>query len=141
MFGMTPGETFLVILLIAIVGVGVRRRRVGRVHVDLGFITPIGVQVRAHDLIEAGRFADAVRLIRKESQVPRRTAVAVAQALRAGEVLPDFPMAWDGDLADRVRELLAAGNRKEAVFLTRITEDLGLSEAEAFVDSLAREPR
>ncbi|GAA3160248.1 hypothetical protein GCM10010466_58910 [Planomonospora alba] len=110
-----------------------------RVHIDLGLVTPIGVQVRAHDLIEAGKFMDAVELIRKESQVSQDEAEEVAKTLRAGHVLPDFPMPWEGDLATRARRLIAADRRKEAVFLARSMGDMDPSEAEAFVDSLPPE--
>ncbi|MEV4802784.1 hypothetical protein AB0K18_22460 [Nonomuraea sp. NPDC049421] len=98
------------------------------------------VQVRAHDLIEEGRFHDAVDLIRKESQVSGPTALEVAKVLRAGEVLPGFPMFDEDDLLTRVRKLIDAGHRKQAVFLVRSTEDMSQSEAEAFVDSLSGEP-
>jgi hypothetical protein len=79
-------------------------------------------------------------LISKESQVSHQTAIKVAEALRAGDVLPDFPMPWEGDLTTRVRKLVAAGNRKEAVFLARSHENMSQSEAEAFVSSLSQEP-
>jgi hypothetical protein len=111
-----------------------------RIYVGLDHITPVDVQVRAHDLIEAGRFRDAVELIRKKSEVSRRTAVEVAEVLRAGGVLPGFPVFDEGDLSTRVRKLIEAGSRKEAIFLARSTEDMSQSEAEAFVDSLSREP-
>jgi len=110
------------------------------VQVDLDLITPIHVQVRAHDLLEAGEYAAAVELIRKESQVSRWEAEEVAKALQAGHVLPDFPMPWEGDLSTRVLKLVTAGRRKEAVFLVRSHEDMSRPEAEAFVDAQLREP-
>ncbi|MFI7133953.1 hypothetical protein ACIBQ1_50330 [Nonomuraea sp. NPDC050153] len=137
-------ESILLVLLLLIIGIEIRRwigrRKVVRIYVGLDHITPVDVQVRAHDLMEAGKFRGAVELIRKESQVSRRTAVEVAQVLRDGGVLPGFPVFDDGDLSTRVRKLIEAGNRKEAVFLARSTEDISQSEAEAFVDSLSREP-
>ncbi|QYC37681.1 hypothetical protein Nocox_00210 [Nonomuraea coxensis DSM 45129] len=140
MFGLDTTESLLLVLLLMIIGTGVSRwaarRKVVRIHIDLDHITPVDVQVRAHDLIGAGRFHDAVRLIRKESQVSRRTAMEVANVLRAGEVLPGFPVFDQGDLSDQVRALLAAGSRKQAVFLVRTTEDMSRAEAEAFVDAL-----
>ncbi|GAA3702770.1 hypothetical protein GCM10022224_080710 [Nonomuraea antimicrobica] len=144
MFGLDTVTSILLILLLVIVGVGIgrwaRRRRVTRIYVGLDHITPVDVQVRAHDLIEAGRFSDAVELIRAESQVSRQIAVEVAEVLRGGGVLPGFPVFDEGDLTTRVRRLLEAGNRKQAVFLTRSTEEMSQAEAEAFVDSLSREP-
>ncbi|MGV9384377.1 hypothetical protein ACWDRB_51780 [Nonomuraea sp. NPDC003707] len=144
MFGLDAVESILLVLLLVIIGIGISRwmgrRKVVRIYVGLDHITPVGVQVRAHDLIEADRFRDAVELIRKESQVSRQTAVEVAEVLRAGGVLPGFPVFDEGDLSTRVRKLIEAGSRKEAVFLVRSTEDMSQPEAEAFVDSLSREP-
>jgi hypothetical protein len=134
----------LLLLLIGIIGLGIRqwrsRRNTVRIHIDLGLVTPIEVQVRAHDLIEMGRFEDAITLISRESQVSRSEAEDVAKALRAGHVLPDFPMPWEGDLPTRVRKLVADGRRKEAVFLVRSKENMGQFDAESFVDSLPPEP-
>ncbi|MEV7801924.1 hypothetical protein AB0O28_03125 [Microbispora sp. NPDC088329] len=144
MFDLGPLQLILFLLFLVVLGWGIRewrfRREVVQAHVDLGLITPIGVQVRAHDLLEAGRYADAVKLIRKESQVSRKEAEDVAKALQAGQVLPDFPMPWEGDLSTRVRMFVSSGRRKEAVFLVRSQEDMSQSEAEAFVDSQLREP-
>ncbi|GAA1748381.1 hypothetical protein ACBR40_12545 [Nonomuraea sp. AD125B] len=140
MFGLDTEESLLLILLLMIVGTGISRwaarRKVAQIYIGLDHITPVGVQVRAHDLIEAGRFRDAVKLVRKESQVSRRTAVEVANVLRDGGVLPGFPVFDQGDLSAQVRALIAAGSRKEAVFLVRTTEDMSQAEAEAFIDSL-----
>ncbi|MEU4695880.1 hypothetical protein [Nonomuraea dietziae] len=134
----------LLLLLLVIIGLGIRqwrsRRNTVRIHVDLGLVTPIEVQVRAHDLIETGRFEDAIKLISRESQVSRSEAEDVAKTLRAGHVLPDFPMPWEGDLPTRVRKLVADGRRKEAVFLVRSKENVSQVDAEAFVDSLPPEP-
>ncbi|GGO62638.1 hypothetical protein [Nonomuraea cavernae] len=144
MFGLETVESILLVLLLLVIGIGINRwigrRKVVRIYIGLDHITPVDVQVRAHDLIEAGKFRGAVELIRKESQVSRRTAVEAAQVLRDGGILPGFPVFDDGDLSTRVRKLIKAGNRKEAVFLVRSTEDMSQSEAEAFVDSLSREP-
>ncbi|MFF5205306.1 hypothetical protein [Streptosporangium sp. NPDC000396] len=141
MFGLDQTQ---LILLLLIIGVGIRRWRarpgVVRVHIDLGLITPIEIQVRAHDLIEADRFADAVELISEESQVSRDEADDVAKALRAGRVLPDFPMPWEDDLPTRVPNLVSADRRKEAVFLVRSKEGMSQAKAEAFVDSPPPEP-
>ncbi|MEW9555635.1 hypothetical protein [Nonomuraea sp. NPDC050783] len=146
MFGLGAVESVFLALLLVVVGIGIGlgrragRRGTARISVNLGLMTPVGIQARAHDLIEAGRFAEAVKLIRKESQVSRRTATEVAQALRAGDVLPDLPMLQEGDLSSRVRALIADGRRKEAVFLARSHENMSPSEAEAFVDSLSQGP-
>ncbi|MGS2644350.1 hypothetical protein [Streptosporangium sp. LJ11] len=144
MFDLDQVRLILFLLLLMIVGFGIRhwraRSNVVRVHIDLGLVTPVGVQVRAHDLIEAGRFTDAIELIRKESQVSQDEAEDVAKTLRAGHVLPDFPMPWEGDLPTRVRNLVSAGRRKEAVFLVRSKEGMSQPKAEAFVDSLPSEP-
>lgn len=144
MFDLGQVQLILFLLLLVIVGLGIRqwrtRSNVVRVHIDLGLVTPIGIQVRAHDLIEADRFADAVELIREESQVSQDEAEDVAKALQAGHVLPDFPMPWEGDLPTRVRNLVSAGRRKEAVFLVRSKEGMSRPKAEAFVDSLPSEP-
>ncbi|MEU5860073.1 hypothetical protein ABZ815_02795 [Nonomuraea sp. NPDC047529] len=137
-------DSILLVLLLLITGIGIsrwiRQRKVTRIYVDLDFMTPVNVQVRAHDLIEAGRIRDAVALIQEESQVSRPTAVKVARVLRTGGVLPGFPVFDEGDLPTQVRKLIEAGNRKEAVFLARSSEDMSQSEAETFVDSLSREP-
>jgi hypothetical protein len=45
-------------------------------------------------------------------------------------------MLGEDDLPTKVRKLIEAGSRKEAVFLVRSTEDMSRSEAEAFVDAL-----
>jgi hypothetical protein len=100
MFGLDTVESILLILLLVILGIGVSRwigrRKVARVHIGLDHITPVDVQVRAHDLIEAGEFSDAIALISKESEVSRRTATEVAEVLRAGGILPGFPHARRG---------------------------------------------
>ncbi|MEV0625794.1 hypothetical protein ACI2LC_11995 [Nonomuraea wenchangensis] len=140
MFGLGTEESLLLILLLMTAGTGVSRwatrRKVTQINIGLDHITPVGVQARAHDLIEAGRYYHAVKLIRKESQASLRTAVEVANVLRDGGVLPGFPVSDQGDLSAQVRALIAAGSRKEAVFLVRTTEDMSQAEAEAFVDSL-----
>lgn len=64
-------------------------------------------------------------------------AEEVAKALRAGQVLPDFPMLDKEDLSVRVRDLVAAGHRKEAVFLVRSEEKMRQRAVEGFVDSVA----
>lgn len=144
MFDLDTVELLLLILLLLIIGIGIARwmgrRKVARMYVGLDHITPVDVQVRAHDLIETGKFRDAVELIHKESQVSRRTAMEVAEVLRAGGVLPGFPVFDEGDLSTRVRKLIEAGSRKETIFLAQSTEDMSQAEAEAFVDSLSREP-
>ncbi|YCK33359.1 hypothetical protein ACNF49_04400 [Actinomadura sp. ATCC 39365] len=143
MFGLNTMESILLILLLVITGIGISRwvgqRKVTRIYVGLDLMTPVDVQVRAHDLIEAGRTRDAIALIQEKSQVSRPTAVKVARVLRTGGVLPGFPVFDEGDLPTRVRKLIESGNRKEAVFLVRSTEDMSQSEAETFIDSLSRE--
>ncbi|MFI7105021.1 hypothetical protein ACIBK9_01810 [Nonomuraea sp. NPDC050227] len=144
MFGLDATNSILLALLLSILGIVIsrwtRQRKVARIYVGLDFMTPVDVQVRAHDLIEADRIREAVALIRKESQVSWPTAVKVTRVLRAGGVLPGFPVFDDSDLPTRIRKLIEAGNRKEAVFLARSTEDMSQSEAETLVDSLSREP-
>ncbi|MGR6913398.1 hypothetical protein ACU635_04000 [[Actinomadura] parvosata] len=144
MFGLDALESILLVLLLVILGLAIsrwtRQRKVSRIDVGLDLMTPVDVQARAHDLIEAGRFHDAVNLIRKESQVSGPTALQVAKMLRAGEVLPGFPVLDEDDLPTRIRKLVEAGDHKQAVFLVRSTEDMSQSEAEAFVDSLSGEP-
>lgn len=143
MFGLDTTETILLVLLLMIIAFGIsrwtERRNVARIYVGLDHITPIDVQVRAHDLIEAGKFRDAVTLIRKESQVTRQTAEEVAEILRDGGVLPGFPMFDETGLPTKVRKLIEAGSRKEAIFLARSTEDMSQNEAEAFVNSLSQD--
>lgn len=46
----------------------------------------------------------------------------------------------EDDLPTRIRKLIEADHRKQAVFLTRSTEDMSQTDAEAFVDSLSGEP-
>ncbi|MCP2347289.1 hypothetical protein [Nonomuraea roseoviolacea] len=144
MFGLTTVELILLVLLLAILVIGasrwVGRRKVARISVGLDHLTPVDVQVRAHDLIEANRFRDAVELIRQESQVSQRTAVEVARVLRDGGVLPGLPTIEEDDLPTRVRKLVEDGRRKEAVFLVRSTEDMSRPEAEEFVESLSSGP-
>lgn len=144
MFGLDALESLLLVLLLVLLGLGISqwmgRRRVSRVYVGLDLMTPVDVQVRAHDLIEAGRFHDAVNLVRKESQVSGPTALEVAKVLRAGGVLPSFPVLDEDDLPTRIRKLIEAGHQKQAVFLARSTEDMSQTEAQAFVDSLSGEP-
>ena len=144
MFGMNSMESFLLVTLLVLIGIGISRwiarLKVARIYVGLDHMTPVDVQVRAHDLIEAGRFRDAVTLIRKESQVSRATAMEVAEILRDGGVLPGFPVFDEDDLPAKVRKLLDTGSRKEAIFLTRSTEPMTAPEAEAFVNALSREP-
>ncbi|MEV7907858.1 hypothetical protein [Streptomyces anulatus] len=41
------------------------------------------------------------------------------EALRAGHILPDFPMLEKEDLSVKAHDLVTAGRRKEAVFLVR----------------------
>ncbi|MEU6713891.1 hypothetical protein ABZ897_20665 [Nonomuraea sp. NPDC046802] len=136
------GATELVFLLVPIavlalgVGLWLARRRAAHTYLDLDLLTPIEVQARAHDLIEVGRFDDAVELIRKESRVSPHTAEQVANALLAGHVLPGVPTMEEDDLPTTIRRLVAEGRRKQAVFLARSHEDMSRSEAEAFVDSL-----
>jgi hypothetical protein len=144
MFGLDALESILLVLLLVILGLGISRwmgqRKASRIYVGLDLMTPVDVQVRAHDLIEAGRFHDAVDLIRKESQVSGPTALEVAKVLRAGGVLPGFPVFDEDDLPTRIRKLIEAGHRKQAVFLARSTENMSQPEAEAFVDALSGEP-
>jgi hypothetical protein len=144
MFGLDQLQPALLLLLLLIIALGIRgwrsSRNVVRVHIDLDMITPIDVQVRAHDLIEAGRFSDAVDLISKESQVSRESAEDVAKTLQAGHVLPDFPTLSEDDLPTRVRNLVSDGRRKEAVFLVRSRENMSQAKAEAFIDALPSEP-
>jgi hypothetical protein len=144
MFGLDQVQLALILLLFVIIWLGVRRRRtkrgVAQVHIKLYLFTPIGIQVRAHDLIEAGRFADAVKLISEESEISQPEAEEVARALRAGHVLPDLPMLEKEDLPVRVRDLVADDRRKEAVFLVRIEEKMRQRAAEAFVDSVTPGP-
>ncbi|MFD8528909.1 hypothetical protein ACFV0L_15960 [Streptosporangium canum] len=73
------------------------------------------------------------------SEVSQPEAEEVARALRAGHVLPDFPM-LEEDLSVRVRDLVADDHRKEAVFLIRREEKMRQRAAEAFVDSGAPGP-
>ncbi|MFC4014417.1 hypothetical protein ACFOY2_44850 [Nonomuraea purpurea] len=140
MLGLGATELVFLVVPIAILALGVglwlARRRAAHTYLDLDLLTPIEVQARAHDLIEVGRFDDAVELIRKESRVSSHTAEQVANALLAGHVLPGVPTMEEDDLPTTIRRLVAEGRRKQAVFLARSHEDMSRSEAEAFVDSL-----
>ncbi|GAA0967896.1 hypothetical protein GCM10009555_012330 [Acrocarpospora macrocephala] len=98
-------------------------------------MTPIEVQARAHDLIEAGKFAEAVKTIAEESQVSRQEATEVANVLRGGHLVPDFPGRWPDDLSDSIRALLHENKRKQAIFLVRSEKDLSAADAEAFIRS------
>ncbi|TYB50917.1 hypothetical protein FXF51_54595 [Nonomuraea sp. PA05] len=105
---------------------------------EIPLFTPVEIQAKAHDLIEAGRFDEAVKVLEEEAQVSGREALDAARTLRRGELLPDFPGRWPEDLTGPVTEFLAEGQRKAAVFLVRDRRRLGPAEAEAFVDALAR---
>lgn len=105
-----------------------------RVGYQLPLLVPIAIQVRAHDLIEAGDHRQAVRVLRKQAQLRRSEAVEAALVLRSGDVLPDFPMLDQPDLAVRARELRDSGRRKEAIFTVRSELGIGDSEAASYVD-------
>ncbi|MCP2356765.1 hypothetical protein HD597_003785 [Nonomuraea thailandensis] len=142
MFDLDPVKSILVLALIGLIVLGSRvwrRRRNGvRVSMPMPLFTPVEIQAKAHDLIEAGRFDEAVKVLKKEAEVSGPDALAAARALRRGELLPDFPGRWPEDLTGPVTEFLAQGQRKAAVFLVRDQKRLGPAEAETLVDSLAR---
>ncbi|MEV1176488.1 hypothetical protein [Nonomuraea sp. NPDC049784] len=142
MFDLDPVKSILALALIGLVVLGLRawrqRRNRVRIYIPMPLFTPVEIQAKAHDLIEAGQFDDAVKVLKKEAQVSGPDALAAARALRRGELLPDFPGRWPEDLTGPVTEFLAEGQRKAAVFLIRDQKQLGPTEAEAFVDSLTR---
>ncbi|MFI6387063.1 hypothetical protein ACIBHY_52625 [Nonomuraea sp. NPDC050547] len=142
MFDLDPVKSILVLALIGLIVLGLRawrhRRNRVRIYIPMPLFTPVEIQAKAHDLIEAGQFDDAVKVLKKEAQVSGPDALAAARALRRGELLPDFPGRWPEDLTGPVTELLAEGQRKAAVFLIRDQKQFSPTEAEAFVDSLTR---
>lgn len=111
------------------------RRRYVTVHYEMPIFVPIAIQVRAHDLIEAGQLREAARVLAKQAQLPRRDAAEAAEVLRSGGVLADFPMPDRADLKVRVQELRDSGRRKEAVFTVRSERKLTTADAEAVVES------
>jgi hypothetical protein len=137
-----PVKSILVLALIGLIVLGMRawrqRRNGVRIYVPMPLFTPVEIQAKAHDLIEAGRFDAAVKVLKKEAQVSGPDALDAARALRRGELLPDFPGRWPEDLAGPVIEFLSEGQRKAAVFLVRDQKQLSPAEAETFVDALAR---
>jgi hypothetical protein len=142
MYDLDPLKSILVLALIGLIVLGLRswrqRRNRVRIYIPMPLFTPVEIQAKAHDLIEAGQFDDAVKVLKKEAQVSGPDALAAARALRRGELLPDFPGRWPEDPTGPVTEFLAEGQRKAAVFLIRDQKQLSPTEAEAFVDSLAR---
>ncbi|MEV4888492.1 hypothetical protein AB0K48_03750 [Nonomuraea sp. NPDC055795] len=141
MFDLDLTKSILVLALIGLIVLGVRgwrasRNRV-RIYVPMPLFTPVEIQAKAHDLIEAGQFDAAVKFLKKEAQISGPAALAAARDLRRGELLPDFPGRWPEDLTGPVTEFLAEGQRKAAVFLVRDQKQLSPVEAETFVDSLA----
>ncbi|MGH3389049.1 MAG: hypothetical protein ACRDOO_09245 [Actinomadura sp.] len=104
-----------------------------RVVVALPLFVMADVQVKAHDLIADGRTAEAARLLRKDAGLRRGEVREAVEVLRAGGVLPEWPLPGKADLAKRVAALKAAGQRK---FLVRIEREMDAADAEDFVDSI-----
>lgn len=142
MFDLDLMKSILVLALIGLIVLGVRGWRAGRnrvrIYVPMPLFTPVEIQAKAHDLIEAGQFDAAVKVLKQEAQISGPDALAAARDLRRGELLPDFPGRWPEDLTGPVTEFLAEGQRKAALFLVRDQKQLSPVEAETFVDSLAR---
>jgi hypothetical protein len=120
----------------AIVVVKARQPPVVRVEVQFPSFVMVETQVMAHNLIEEGRHADELKLLRKRAGLRRREAKEAVDALHAGRVLPEWPMPDKPDLSTRVGDLKRAGRRKKAVFLTRIETEMNTADAEVFVDSI-----
>ncbi|MFI6505929.1 hypothetical protein [Nonomuraea typhae] len=142
MFDLDPVKSILALALIGLIVVGARawRRRGNRVRtfIPIPLFTPVEIQAKAHDLIEAGQFDEAVKLLKKEAEVSGPDALHMARTLRRGELMPDFPGRWPEDPTGPVTEFLAEGQRKAAIFLIRDQKQLSPAEAETFVDSLTR---
>ncbi|MFI6293091.1 ribosomal protein L7/L12 [Nonomuraea sp. NPDC050790] len=99
--------------------------------------------------LRQGKTIHAIKIVRERTRLGLKEAKDLVEEVAAGRrrltdhpafagMRPSLPGRATGDLAGRVRNLVAEGHREQAVYLVRGETGMAQEEAELFVDSLSR---
>ncbi|MFI6503070.1 ribosomal protein L7/L12 [Nonomuraea typhae] len=107
----------------------------------------VDVEEEVLRLLRQEKTIHAIKVVRQHTRLGLKEAKDLVEAVAAGHrrltdhpafagMPPSLPRRGTGDLAGRVRNLVAEGHREQAVYLVRGETGMGQDEAELFVDSL-----
>ncbi|WP_449066133.1 50S ribosomal protein L7/L12 [Planomonospora algeriensis] len=136
-----PAELLIagVLLTLLVIGAIVLMRRSARPSVPAPRLGPAELHHRVQDLTAQGKQLEAIKLIREQTGLGLAAAKRYADDVAAGRApggAREIPRRGGADLADRVRELKAAGRAEQALFLVRGETGMAEADARRFVDAI-----
>ncbi|MEV4892365.1 ribosomal protein L7/L12 [Nonomuraea sp. NPDC055795] len=98
-------------------------------------------------LLQQGKTIQAIKIVRERTRLGLKEAKDLVEDVAAGRrrltdhpafagMRPSLSRRPTGDLAGRVRDLVAEGHRQQAIYLVRGETGMGEEEAELFITSL-----
>ncbi|MFI9554041.1 ribosomal protein L7/L12 [Nonomuraea endophytica] len=109
--------------------------------------SPADTEQEVLRLLQQGKTIHAIKIVRERSRLGLKEAKDLVEDVAAGRgrltdhpafagMRPSLPRRGTGDLAGRVRNLVAEGHRQQAIYLVRGETGMAEDEAERFITSL-----